>query len=140
MARKDKLMCTGMKIEANRMISNFDFDAFEKWCKNKGISKSEIAKDLGYNASFFSNCRTRNAIKIGVYKSLLTIYELPEGAFLKEENPVEQAPAEPIMDAPPVDLSGLEAEVKALEIAVDRLGNIMAELLEYVGDIKKLLE
>ena len=142
-------MCTEMKITAGRMISNFDYDAFNKWCENKGVYSAVIARELGYNSSFFSNCKTRNAIKIGVYKSLLTLYGLPEGSFLKDEkepvNEVAEVKVETPM--PTVDLTeivdevkSIQNEIKELQMSINKLGNIMMQMLEYVGDIRKELK
>ena len=134
-------MCTEMKIGANRMISNFDYDGFYKWCDNKGIYTSEIARELGYNNSFFSNCKTRNAIKVGAYKSLLTIYGLPEGSFLKEDKAVVEKPVEEVKtETPTVDLTEITNEIKDLQSSINKLGNIMMQMLEYVGDIRKELK
>ena len=139
-------MCTEMKIGANRMISNFDYSAFYKWCENKGLYTSEIARELGYNESFFSNCKTRNALKVGVYKSLLTLYGLPEGSFLKEEKvSVKEVKVE--TPTPTVDLTeitnevkSIQNEIKELQVSINKLGNIMMQMLEYVGDIRKELK
>lgn len=58
-----------------RMIINFDFDAFYAWARKNDIEIGEIADKLGYNRSYFSNARAKNRLRLGAYRSVMTIYK-----------------------------------------------------------------
>lgn len=91
-----------IKTTENNMMTNFDFDAFYKWCEETKKRPSNIAKEFGYNSSYFSTGRGRGIIRASVYTMLLKAYSLPEGTFIKpvsgrypwgtEEKKVETAP------------------------------------------------
>lgn len=131
-----------MKVEYNienaviekAMIRNFDYDKFYEWCNSKGITPNDVSEKLGFNRSFFANCKLRNALKPNVYKMFLLIYDLPDCAFLKTDI-VSESNAD---NTPATDDSSSDTlkELKDLNVSVNRLGNIMMQMLEYLKDIR----
>lgn len=72
-----------LKLDNTRkMVTNFDFDAFENWTRSNHRSFASVAHTLGYSSTFFSNCKTRGTMRISVYTSLLASYNLPAKSFL----------------------------------------------------------
>ena len=130
-----------MKVEYNienaviekAMIRNFDYDKFYEWCNSKGITPNDVSEKLGFNRSFFANCKLRNALKPNVYKMLLILYNLPDCTFLKIDT-VSESKAD---DTVVIDTnSDILRELKDLNVSVNRLGNIMMQMLEYLKDIR----
>ena len=126
-----------MATERNTMMTNIDYDAIYKWAEENKFTITDVARELGFNESYFANSRARNKLSKNAYKFLLLRYGLPEGSFIKKEP--EPEPTErnaPYVEDTVVKVDTLLPKLGELNTSINKLGNIMMQLLEYVKDIR----
>lgn len=111
------------------MIKNFDYDKFYEWCNSKGITPNDVSERLGFNRSFFANCKLRNALKPNVYKMLLILYNLPDCTFLKIDTVSESKADDTVVTDTNSDIL---RKLQDLNASVNKIGNMMMKMLEYL--------
>lgn len=129
-----------MMIIKNGMMTNFDWVAFYEWANTHANGVTAVARKLGYNDSFFANARKRNGIRPSVYEFLKLAYNLPEGTFIKkeEEKVVENTPTKDTKSDAEIQarFKDIANELTDLNNSVNKLGNIMMQMLEYLKEIR----
>ena len=65
-----------------KKITNFDYEEFQRWCKENGKSISGTFKDLGFSVGYFWNAKTLNSLNVDLYFKLIKELGLPEGTFI----------------------------------------------------------
>ena len=126
-----------MATERNTMMINIDYDALYKWAEDNKMQMSQVSRELGFNSGYFTNARLRNRLPKNVYKFLLLRYGLPEGSFIKKEPEPEPTRCNvQYVEDTVVKVDTLLPKLEELNTSINKLGNIMMQMLEYVKEIR----
>lgn len=124
-----------------KFIDNFDYEKFEEWLVENQLRASDVTRELNVNSSYFANARARNCMNYTIYKLLCFTYKLPEGTFLIEKKEEQEETKETAVEqVVTVDNSEVVAKLDELNVSINKLGNVLMQLLEYVNEIKKELK
>lgn len=107
-------------MKSNNLLK-FDKDEFYRWCNDKGLTKSEVSKNLGFNEGYLVKCANRGSIPVPSYKLLISEYGIEYGRFLVTEN-------EPKEESQVSDEVQNTYAVKLLELQVSLLDDIKKHL------------
>lgn len=123
-------------------MREIDGQKLEQAILKTGKSGAMLSEELGYNGSFFRNNIKRNVISLVAIKFLDEKYGIKFEEYAKAEDKLEVKEEVPKSEEPTAEISTKEIidKINELVYAVNKLGNIQMQNMEYLKEIKNKLK
>lgn len=109
-----------------------------KYCEKNGVTFGNLAEELGFTRCFFKDCCRRNRINnVGVnFLDKKCSIKFEDYKLKEETSEVEESEVSEVLNSESEQFKDIIAKLDELINAVNKLGNIEMQQLDYLKDIK----
>lgn len=125
------------KVKLKKLVKDY--------CQSKGITVTDLARELGFSDSYFSDVWDRGTIRQFVINWLDRECGIKYDAYKLNPKPVQTLTKEETQEyltkmESSDELANIASKIDELNVSINRLGNILMQELEYVKELKDMLK